>query len=375
MTKQESINYISSLINDPAGITDGDQSSIALFRQKYPYFIPMRYLLALESHKKGAWSPAMISAIRPYSGNWILFCAYLAAGNPAEQSVSGGEIEISVVNTSEVPEEPAASSVIEEPGEMDGPVSDEQVIIPRVTVEQPVDNDLFVEQDVDLLHPDLTGALVEDTQEATEVTSFTEETEEQTSALEPEPKAEQPAVAEEIIFAESTTEQKTQEKEEEQLITPIHSQDYFLHQGERISEDLPEQIDELKYDQDKDDEDKSLMVMMSFSEWLLHFKNSSQKQKEELKDRKALRTMWQKEKLAAAMEEENEEIPENVFEMAVNSISSEDGLVSETLADIYIKQGKYDKAVEVYRKLSLRNPQKNVYFARKIDEILKDKQS
>jgi tetratricopeptide (TPR) repeat protein len=117
------------------------------------------------------------------------------------------------------------------------------------------------------------------------------------------------------------------------------------------------------------------MVMMSFSEWLLHFKSSTEKQKEENKDQRALKTMWQKEKLAAAIEEENEEIPESVFEMAVNSIAKEDGLASESLAEIYIKQGKYDKAMDMYRKLSLRNPQKNAYFARKIEEILKEKQS
>ena len=85
--------------------------------------------------------------------------------------------------------------------------------------------------------------------------------------------------------------------------------------------------------------------------------------------------MWQKEKLAAAIEEENEEIPENVFEMAVNSITKEDGLASEPLAEIYIKQGKPDKAIDIYRKLSLRNPQKSAYFALKIEGILKEKKS
>jgi pentatricopeptide repeat protein len=108
---------------------------------------------------------------------------------------------------------------------------------------------------------------------------------------------------------------------------------------------------------------------------LLHFKHTTEKQKEETKDQRALKTMWQKEKLAAAMQEENEEIPENVFEMAVNSITKEDDLASESLANIYIKQGKYDKAIDMYRKLSLRNPQKSAYFATKIDEVLKEKQS
>jgi tetratricopeptide (TPR) repeat protein len=162
---------------------------------------------------------------------------------------------------------------------------------------------------------------------------------------------------------------------EKPLISPVYTDDYFLAQGERVSVDMPDEIASLIPEETDEDAAKSLMVMMSFSEWLLHFKSTAEKQKEENKDQKALKTMWQKEKLAAAIEEENEEIPENVFEMAVNSIAKEDGLASESLAEIYIKQGKYDKAIEMYRKLSLRNPQKNAYFARKIEEILKEKQS
>ncbi len=153
------------------------------------------------------------------------------------------------------------------------------------------------------------------------------------------------------------------------LIYPVYTEDYFLQQGVKISKEIPKDLTHAR------DREKSLMVMMSFTEWLLHFKNTSDKQKEEKKDQKSLKTMWQKEKLAAAMEEENEEIPENVFEMAVNSITREDGLASESLADIYIKQKKYDQAIEMYRKLSLRNPKKYAYFARKIEEILKEKQS
>ncbi len=85
--------------------------------------------------------------------------------------------------------------------------------------------------------------------------------------------------------------------------------------------------------------------------------------------------MWQQEKLAAANEEENEEIPEQVFNMAVNSITKEEDLASEALAQIHRKQGKYDRAIDMYRKLSLRNPQKIAYFALKIEELLKEKRS
>ena len=39
---------------------------------------------------------------------------------------------------------------------------------------------------------------------------------------------------------------------------------------------------------------------------------------------------------------------------------------TETLARIYIKQGKYDKAIEIIRRLSLNYPKKSRYFADQI---------
>jgi tetratricopeptide (TPR) repeat protein len=141
----------------------------------------------------------------------------------------------------------------------------------------------------------------------------------------------------------------------------------------QVSNDIPENLPGIE--SSPAEEAKGLMIMMSFTEWLNHFKSRKEKEAEEAQGQKAVKTMWQKEKLAAALEEENEEIPEKVFEMAVNSITNEDDLVSESLAEVHSMQGRHDKAIEMYRKLSLRNPQKKAYFARKIEVILKDKQS
>lgn len=48
------------------------------------------------------------------------------------------------------------------------------------------------------------------------------------------------------------------------------------------------------------------------------------------------------------------------------------GLVTESLAKILAKQGKVDKAVEIYKKLMVKNPEKKAYFAAKINELADD---
>jgi tetratricopeptide (TPR) repeat protein len=115
--------------------------------------------------------------------------------------------------------------------------------------------------------------------------------------------------------------------------------------------------------------DKSLMVMMSFTDWLNYFKTKQQREKEEERDKKALKTSWQKEKLAAAVEEDVDEIPEPIFKQAMDSITMESNMISESLAKILATQGKTDKAIDMYKKLSLRNPEKSSYFANLIENL------
>ncbi len=68
-------------------------------------------------------------------------------------------------------------------------------------------------------------------------------------------------------------------------------------------------------------------------------------------------------------EEKEEQAGEN--EVLQKSVSETDDIVSEPLAMIYFEQKKYDKALDAFKKLSLKYPEKSVYFATRIEEIEK----
>ncbi len=56
-------------------------------------------------------------------------------------------------------------------------------------------------------------------------------------------------------------------------------------------------------------------------------------------------------------------------DLAEHDMGDEEDMVSEELAEIYLNQGLYDAAIDTYRKLSLLNSEKSVYFAGLIAEI------
>jgi tetratricopeptide (TPR) repeat protein len=61
---------------------------------------------------------------------------------------------------------------------------------------------------------------------------------------------------------------------------------------------------------------------------------------------------------------------QNVQKLAEHSLDNRE-VLTETMAEVWEKQGNHEKAVEIYEKLSLLDPSKSVYFAAKIEGLKK----
>lgn len=67
-------------------------------------------------------------------------------------------------------------------------------------------------------------------------------------------------------------------------------------------------------------------------------------------------------------EDAQKENDKPIEDLAATS-SSDSNLMSDTLAQIYVKSGAYEKALFMYEKMCLKYPEKNSYFAARIKEI------
>jgi hypothetical protein len=124
-----------------------------------------------------------------------------------------------------------------------------------------------------------------------------------------------------------------QQHADELTFEPYHTVDYFASQGIKpVDEEKPV--------------DRFGQQLKSFTEWL--------------KTMKRLPAAEIEKKVDARSEEQVQQLAETSLK--------DDEVVTETMADVWVKQGNKEKAIEIYNKLSLLNPSKSDYFAAKIEE-------
>lgn len=115
---------------------------------------------------------------------------------------------------------------------------------------------------------------------------------------------------------------------------PYHTIDYFASQGIKL-----QQADLSK--------DKFGKQLKSFTEWLRSMKRLPQ---------------------AVAEANMDESAQQSIQRIAEHSFEQKE-IVTETMAEVWIKQGNKEKAIDTLHKLSLLNPSKSHYFAAKIEQL------
>ena len=80
---------------------------------------------------------------------------------------------------------------------------------------------------------------------------------------------------------------------------------------------------------------------------------------------------WDEKEAEARFSKEEREKQEffNPVNMARASVKDNEEIASETLAKIYTAQQNYQKAIDTYQKLILKNPEKKTYFAEQIEKL------
>ncbi len=102
---------------------------------------------------------------------------------------------------------------------------------------------------------------------------------------------------------------------------------------------------------------------LSYIEWLNYF-NSTKTRKNKSNIDRIEKFLKERPKIVP-----KKNISVKAPDIIEKSVAEKQMLMTETLANLYLKQKKYEKAIQAFRILSLKYPKKSSYFANQIKEI------
>lgn len=289
-----------------------DVQAIENLVEKYPYFAPARFLLLekLKNTDPEAYRAQLDKAILYYH-------------NPLEFQylVDSGRFhtELPIPETAPPGAEPAAAAAVEKLQEGDS--ADEAVAQEILEITDTPEIKPVAEKTADELAVTPLSTDEAETDETEAVPAVAAETEPEATDVKRD------------VFARITQEA---EKEPASGLSfePYHAVDYFASQGIKLSQE----------DVGKDKFGKQLR---SFTDWLKTMKRLP----------------------ATQLEAQPESTSEHaVKDLAEGSVHQSE-VYTETMAEVWVKQGNYAKAEAIYNKLKLIHPAKKAYFAAKIDNL------
>ncbi len=349
MTANRIIQHIFQLPD----IKQVEEHSIDRIISQYPYFTAARLLLARKqySEQKNLLAPAVKKA-QQFSNNMHYFYRFITTDEVVAAPAAVAEPE------AEVYEAPAYEAPVEETLAYEAKSSESPAYeAPAAEAQEEITT--FTSDDELTVTPDNVTVTPGEPELEPEV--LQEQIKEAAQEMVPEP----------IIVASDLPVAITGEEAEEPIkifpldmpalednstltFQPLYSDDYFAYK--RLKD--PEKADDLN--------EKGKAEMKSFTSWLKEMKSSFADKAS--KD-------WYRQQINISYQDADPEVSEAVEKMAMNSITLNNDMVTETLAEIWAKQRQYNTAILIYQKLSLLNPGKSAYFAQKIKElqILTDK--
>ncbi len=351
-------NKIISQLTGSGSIDEIGMDTIQQLAAKYPYFGPAQYLYAKKLKLAGNTDfekQAQKTALHFTNTYWLHYLlihdeikGYLGAEEERIAVTATLQLNINGQTVSDEEQEPVLTAV---PDEAEPVVENIALIIEEVQ-QVTAEKVSGTKNELSKLPPDKKNTEEPETAEQNiidlEVLKKKDETDFELSekdadntentelaAMNNEPQAVNPRIAE-ILKEQAAAYKKPVEENETVHNTeePYYTIDYFASQG-------------IKLEEIKQAHDQFETKVKRFTDWLKQMKRVNPHPSD------------------LGTDPETEQIIENI---AASSNETRE-IVTEAMAEVLIKQGKMNKAIQLYIKLSFLNPDKSTYFAAKIEAL------